>query len=206
MNGIFRDLKKLESTSIDGRVGAFAIDRVPFQLHDCRERFAAHFMSDTTGIYMKMSQNRGENIAKFLWKTEDILNESCRSEFALTSYSTILWISPTYFWRACPLRRSLLTILLRAANEYSISDDNYENALFSQEFVIPTKKAVMRFLFGFTKYTGPDFTSTNTGTLLVTGWKQIFDRKGDDDVKRLLVWPTENQYVPEGDYPQALWI
>ena len=89
-----------------------------------------------------------------------------------------MWINPSQFWKGCKMRKQLLSILLRAGSKYDPDKDNYEEALYTQEYIKGTKSAVMRFLFGFTEYTQN-----------VCGWERAFRAKTDSEIRKLLVCP-----------------
>jgi hypothetical protein len=102
------------------------------------------------------------------------------------------------------MRRSLLTIIVRAGMMYEPKQDNYEEALFAYKFVAPTRKAVMRFLFGFTKYVGPSIEEQPS--IESRGWKSVFEGKDEATIKRYLTWPEPNPYIPEAPLSEAIWI
>lgn len=203
MNVEFQEKKTILSANIDVKAGSFALDRSPLAFETCRERFAAVFGPETEGFYFKHEVGQGTNVAAFVLKTETIVNAE-HSKFSETNRDTILWVGPSKFWVDCPLRRSLLTIILRAGMLYDLNRDNYEEALFSQEYVIPTKKAVMRFLFGFTTFKG--FMSIGTSTLQTHGWKMVFEGKSDLELKRLLVKPHGKSKSTSEELQAALWL
>lgn len=177
--------KIVNSLNTDVVVGSFAFDSQPLQFENCRERFASTFNANTTGFYFKHSPEKGESIANFIVKTECVLGNLVFSEFAQTNRDSILWVSPNMFWKQCPMRRSLFTILLRAGNSYNLDLDNYEEALFSNEYIDKTKKAFIRFMMGFTQYVGPDIVTT--GTVWFKGWKSVFEDKNELEIKKMLV-------------------
>lgn len=199
----FEDKKLIASHNIDVPSGSFALES-PFRFETCRERFAKSWDENTRGWYFKHEENKGLNVASFLNKTEKILDLKEFSVFAKTNRKTILWIEPSDFWKECRMKRSLLTILVRAGILYEINTDNYEEALFQQTYLAHTKNAVLRFLFGFTKYIGPDIDSGTT--LESKGWKTIFDGKDCEYVKRNLIFPESNCYIPVYKKEDALWI
>jgi hypothetical protein len=164
--------------------GSFALDKVPAVFVLCRERFAKSFVEELEGFYF-CHKSDIHNIAAFIQKTELILNQSHHSAFCYTNAEGVLWIKPSLFWRTCEMRRSLLTILLRAAMLYDRSVNNYEEALFSHELIVPTKRAIKRFLYGFTEYRGPSLGTAEA--VQVKGWKAIFEAKDELEIKRLLV-------------------
>lgn len=203
INDNFLDTKLLNSFNINVGIGSFALDKSPLMFETCRERFAGLFQEDIDGFYLKIGCNQSNNVAQFIWKTESILNVD-KSKFSLTNYDTVLWVEPSYFWKKCPLKRSLYTIFLRSGNDYFEEKDNYEEALFRHEYVAVTKKAVMRFLFGYTKYVGLDQIQS-TGSLITRGWKAIFQGMDEKNIKTSLICPEKSQYNPQILIPNALW-
>lgn len=199
----FQPKRMFASQNVDASPGHFAMDETPLKWENCRERFAKVFTEQTTGFYFK-HHGASADVAAFILKTENILKEDEQSKFAETNRPSIVWLEPSAFWKACQMRRSLLTVLLRCGMMYECDRDNYEEALFSQEYIVPTKKAVMRFLFGFTKYTGPDISTG--GSVQFRGWKSIFEGKAESEVKSMLVWPNETVYCPKVDLASSLWV
>jgi hypothetical protein len=201
----FLDKKIIHSHNTDAKIGSFALDVSPLKFENCRERFAKYWDESTTGWFLKHPENKGKDIASFLVKTEYILKQKEFSKFSDTNRDSILWIEPSEFWKSCRLRRSLLTIIVRAGMFYDLKNDNYEDALFSQEYVTPTKRAVQRFLFGFTKYVGTDMD--NNSSLEKKGWKTIFEGKDTEAIKSILVWPEdEDLYSPVFQEKGAIWF
>jgi hypothetical protein len=199
----FQENKILKSPNIDARVGSFGVDTTPFNFIDCRETFARRWNTKTEGFYFKHKKGEGVKVAAFILKTERILRNRTFSKFAKTNRDTILWIEPSHFWRSDRLKRSLFTILLRAGIKYDPEKDNYEKAMFSHEYVEPTKNAVMRFLYGYTKNVG-EKPNTNGG-LETKGWYGLFRGKDEEHVKSVLVWPKTRKYVPPPKLKKDLW-
>lgn len=199
----FKSKKLFSSTNIDALDGHFAVEATPIKWENCRERFAKAFTASLEGFFFKHPAGRSISVASFIVKTEDILKEPLFSSFSETNRDTILWVEPSEFWKSCQMRRSLLTILLRCGMLYDLERDNYEEALFTQEYVIPTKKAMMRFLFGFTKYVGPNLDVDST--IQVRGWKSVFEGKDEAEIKSMLVHPGQNPYTPSTDFERRLW-
>jgi len=186
----FLEKKLIKSTNITGDHGGFSLED-PLNFEMCRERFAALFTETTRGFYFKVPQNKGTSVAEFLLKTEKLLKLQVHSGFALTNRRTIIWVQPNDFWRSCPMRRSLLTGLLRAGIVYDVEQDNFEQALLSDEtphsHLARTRKALLRFLCGYTKYTGPNITGSST--LVTQGWRWLFENKDEHDVRSYLKHP-----------------
>jgi hypothetical protein len=196
--------KKIESLNIAGIEGSYGIDTTPFEFEKCREKFALFFKTGTPGFYFKHPTDRGVDVASFIKKTEIVLKQTEFSEFALTNRRQILWVEPTMFWKSCRMKRSLFTILLRAGMTYDPRQDNYEHALLTEAYLLATQHAVMRFLFGFTKYVGPSMDNEEGSTYEYRGWKHIFEAKDETTVKSWLVSPDSNhKSIPE--LRKALW-
>lgn len=180
-------------------VGSFAIDAKPLVFRHCRENFAAEFKENTVALFVKTNSN--SQTAEFIWRTEDILGQQ-KSAFAKTNIDSILWVRPTDFWKLCPMRRSLFTILLRAGNEYKEESDNYEEALFSNPLAKVCQRSIMRFLFGFTDYVGP--VPPQSGAVIMRGWVTVFSRKDDSYIRDKLVKPNRLCYSGRRDQINAL--
>ncbi len=185
MQADFKEKKIITSFSTNVSVGSFALDNLPVLFEHCRERFAVSFKPATPAFFFKTENDQSKNVAKLIWKVESLLNVEEMSSFCLTNRKSVVWVKPSNFWKVCPIRRSLFTVLLRAGNAYKAEEDNFEQAIFSHEFVIPTRRAVMRFLFGFTKYVGE--VPKDSGNINTRGWKSLFYNKSDDEITSMLI-------------------
>lgn len=201
----FKDKKIISSPNIDGENGSYSVES-PLVFEKCRERFAVTFSEDLPGFYFLHRSGRSESIASFVRKTELIL-ESDTSSFALTNRDRITWVEPSMFWKVCAMRRSLLTCLLRAGTIYDLKRDNYEEALYAEPYLGRTKRAVMRFLFGFTRYVGVPVESTCEGSsVIIKGWLSIFEFKDDEFICDNLICPENKKTVKlRNDLGAALW-
>lgn len=198
----FKEIKFTPSLYFECDDGSFGLDMPPHKFETCRERFAIQWNETTKGFYLTHPKDKGFDIACFLKKSELILKQTEFSQYSLTNRDTVLWIEPSQFWMSCRMRRSLLTILVRAGILYDNKADNYEEALYSEKWAKPTKIAVMRFLFGFTKYSGPSIENQSIET---RGWKYIFECQDEQITKQFLKWPEQNAYIPKGPI-SGLWI
>ncbi len=95
----------------------------------------------------------------------------------------------------------MFTILLRAGISYDPQIDNYEDALFKEQYCMPTKKAIMRFLFGFTRYVGPSMDGESNYEY--KGWKNIFEAQSEHIIKSYLISDKGRKSIPE--LKNALW-
>lgn len=206
MNINFLETKFIKSCNIVVAQGSFALDKQPLIFEHCRERFAISFQQEIQGFYFKHQNGKSLDVAHFIRKTEMVLGQEIFSQFAKTNRDSILWVEPAFFWKSCPIKRSLFTILLRAGRTYNCYEDNYEQALFAQEYVIATKKAVIRFMLGFTNYVGPNLTPNSSGTVMTCGWRYIFQNKTESEIKKLLVSPKFISYDYGDLFLNSLWI
>jgi hypothetical protein len=181
MGVIFKKKKDVvASASINVKPGSFALESTPLRFETCRERFAKQFNENKKEFFFKHSPDKGIEVATFVNKIEDLLSLDEKSKFSETNRNTILWVECSTFWSQCPMRRSLFTILLRAGMLYETKKDNFEESLFSEKYVKRTKRAVMRFLFGFTEYSGTSIVSNSGVIPYNTGWVTVFEKKDDD--------------------------
>lgn len=186
----FKERKLISAWLVDAVNGSFALDKTPLVFEHCRERFGKQWDRKTKGFYLKHPTDKGANIAAFIIKTEEILGKKRHSRFAETNFQSVLWIEPAAFWRCCRMRRSLFTILVRTGWNYHPAND-YEDVLFNDPYFQRTRQAVMRFLFGFTKYVGPTL-ETSGSNIESIGWKAIFNNRDAAYVRAALVWPRKN--------------
>lgn len=185
--------------------GHFALDvgfpKTPYWYH-CRETFAAQFTKETLGFFYSVRPK--QQIAAFLNKFEDIIAQPLSQIFP-TNKPTILWIEPAMFWRECPMRRSLLTALLRCALNYE--GNNFDEAIFSSfynenRWLRDTKPATMRFLYGFTYWTGPHKENSNFMTQKY-GWHEEFRFLNGWEIKKRLISPEQKETSLIG--VESLW-
>jgi hypothetical protein len=172
-------------------LGSFSVTS-PVLWYKCREQFAGFFDASLPAFFFSHPIGAAEHIAAFISKTEDVL--SCansfeqRTEFCRTNRPFALWVSPAPFWKECPIRRSLFTILLRCGFQYREAEDNYEQALYSEAYITETRLAVHRFLFGHTKFVNHEKRPVNSG------WRDFFRNLSQDNVVHALALP-ENSMV-----------
>lgn len=200
---VFLEDRLITSTNIDAREGSYALDTTPFAFETCRERFAGKWNQKTLGFYLKIPDDCSRNVACFILKTEKILKRRTFSQYANTNRQSIMWIQPAFFWKSSRMRRSFFTILVRAATSYIPSVDNYEAALYGYHMFYDTRSAVMRFLFGFTVYSGPAMHNTS---LEVSGWRNIFSGKDVSWVRSALIAPKKSRYTPSFNPKGELWV
>jgi hypothetical protein len=172
--------KIVSDTMAKPEPGYFAIDRPTIEWINCRERFIKLLnASRSDGFFFSHNRNDAEQVIRFIWKTEQIL-ETNRSVFGKTNRPYAMWIDLSRFWRENYTKISLLLILLRSGLSYDPSKDNYEQALYSEKYLTATKPAIMRFLFGF--------THCIQGT---SGWLTTFKNMTVGEIKKNLIYPPE---------------
>lgn len=201
----FTERRLITSPTIDGEAGWFSLS-CPVAFEKCRERFASSFTETVTGFYFMHHEEQGEDVALFIEKVESVLELKESSKYAITNRPHILWIEPSAFWRTCSMKRSLLTCLLRSSIVYEPGRDNFQEALFSHEYLKRTRKALMRFLFGFTAYTGDAIGPNYDGANLVSkGWLSVFEFKDEGFIRQALVSPHQTK-TSVLDLGEPLWL
>lgn len=188
------DIKSMGSSYTRPMAGCYAIDNGIVVWEKCRENFASKF-DDRKSLYFSHDNNHGDDVAAFIERTEDIL-EIDHSKFWRTNRDYATWIEPSLFWQQCRVRRSLYTILLRCGLAYIEKLENYDEALFSQNYIMRTSDAVKRFLFGFVEYQGPDAPR---------GWVKLFSNVHRNLVRQWLVMPEDQKLEPCFIAADALW-
>jgi hypothetical protein len=173
----------------DPHAGYFAIDTSNLNWERCRESFAAHFTANQPGIFFACrtaTPGVPMDVASFLLKTEEIIGLSSfelpYSSFLRSDKERIIWVRPSAFWMVCEMRRQAFTIFLRAGLNYIGEKNNYEEALWGEHCARESKRAIMRFLFGYVRYI-PDKDEK-------VGWVNIFGHKDDDAIRKSLVLPV----------------
>lgn len=186
---IIDEVKPVPKCNLTSENGSFAIASPDHAWMHCRESFAANWLTNEP-IYFYC--HRPKSVAAFIAKTEQIVGFG-ESVFAFTPHPRMLWVQTHDFWHqdAAEVRRSLFTALLRAGDEYNLDVGNYEQALYATAHLRETKDAVMRFLFGFTRFNmeevvkllgwAPDYKN---------GWYHIFSGRSRATVRTLLL-PVE---------------
>ena len=183
---LFGPIRKHKSPSFAPHPGCYYLEGGE-HWEKCRDTFEKQIDETVGGFYFNHKGN-SQTVAEFIHKTEQVLNfESLTqpwdySKFNPTNREDILWIEPSEFWRGCKIRRSLLTVLLRAGMNY-VDSTNYDESLQSVWYVRETKMAVMRFLLGFNKFVGDR----------ERGWVGTFRGKKEDDIKIALVLPEQEK-------------
>jgi len=178
----------------------------------CREKFAAKFVdTDVQGFLFSHPEKRGKDVANFLHKFETIVGFSQPvSYFSETNKDTILWIGISPFWLPCMMRRSLLTILLRCGMCYNTECDNFDDALFGDHkdniYARETKSAILRFMFGFTEFTGKKQIDVFHMSVIKHGWREEFQKIDDSNIRRLLVLPEGSVKETSIVGLESLWV
>jgi hypothetical protein len=131
--------------------------------YKCREEFSGKYCASTTEMFYVHGQAAATS--PFIARTEEIIglaemtpeNELFPYELTVvrsTNIESVKSILPSRFWSRCPVRRSLLTLLLRCGDSYDPIKNNYEDALMSNYFLATSIEGVKRFLMGYTEFVG----------------------------------------------------
>lgn len=220
MKAIFKEDKEFKTCYGDPPIGNFALDfdagqRV--QWDNCREKFAAKFNETIKGFFFSHPENKSQDVAAFLTKFEIVVGiDSYKtsyplSNFCKTSKSKITWIEPSNFWIFCPIKRSLLTIILRCGMNYDMDKDNFEDSLFSEQYkenvyLRESKPAILRFMFGFTNFLGHLPVADINITVLKHGWREEFSKADEYVVRQKLILPNDEICESSIIGLDSLWI
>lgn len=188
-----KELKQYNGTPPHGNFALELTDLTkPFHWDHCREQFAAKFV-DAPGFYFSHPEHKGRDVANFLSKFEYIVGIQPVSSFAETNKDVVLWVNVSPFWIPCWTKRSLLTILLRCGMNYNSNNDNFDDALFGDYkeniYARETRSAILRFMFGFTKFVGQKPADVFQSSVVKHGWREEFQKLDDSVVRRRLVMP-----------------
>ena len=173
----------------------------PIFWESCRERFSGPMKRPGfKGFFFAHNEGKGDAIAEFIFKTEEILGLPERTTYTKTTCDQILKINMTDFWMSSYVRRSLFTILPRLGNLYNPEKDNYEKAIFEPSRspahgYATTVPAVKRFLYGFTNYDAPDPEYEGMTSLETQGWCNLFYKS--DSWKKLV--REDKKIIPHRD-------
>jgi hypothetical protein len=118
----------------------------------CRDYFHLRDSETPNQLLFLHRNNKTEAIADFIYQIEDVLEVKEKTQFSPTQRSNILWIGVSPWWQTV-MRSSLLTILLRASQNYN-QRSGLEKALFGIDLTRYSEYSVRRFMNGYTTYTG----------------------------------------------------
>jgi hypothetical protein len=213
MNINFHETIKKIKTHVCPPVGSYALESEPpkdVRWDNCLEQFAAKFKDNTIGFYFSHLSGKSLDIGSFLTKFENILNIKDTSFFSKTEKQNILWIEPSDFWKNCQIKRSLLTIIIRCGMNYNFEKDNFDDALFGQYketvYVKETRSAILRFMFGFTKFNGTIKSIIPKATVIKHGWREEFVHSDDFLVRKKLILPEGRKEEKNIIGLESLWI
>lgn len=196
MKAKFEEVKKINCYVNVGE-GNFALESCVHNWFHCREQFAAKFKETTSGFYFSHRPNKGQDIAEFLSYFEHVIASNQNidfSSFSQTTKNTIIWVKASKFWLDCPMKRSLLTLVLRCGKNFEIEKNNFDDALFGDYkecfYLKETKFAVLRFMFGFTKFTRKLNNMPSYAATQKHGWREEFHKLDINEARRRLVFPN----------------
>ena len=141
----------------------------------CRDVFQDDFNEEEIsekGLYFKCPEL--EKTALFLALIEEKLKLKIRSKFGTTDIENVLYIKPSPWWLEKPLKKSFLTMSLRASKKFKPSKSIYK-AFEKSKYGKPTMIAVRRFFRG---YTNSDIDDA--------GWVDVFRKLKLNKVREIL--------------------
>lgn len=172
----------------------------------CREEFSLQFLESTPTILFSCRSGDQPKIAGLFSKLEEILENSGKTIVEKTNLSYVVAVHVSEFWRSCPMKRSLFTLLLRAGRNYNLETDNFEQALYATSYLKNTITALQRFLFGFTKYISPPPSPVYSPISYRIGWFETFKNLRPDQIRDILVWPEEKQKIQPFLGINEIWV
>lgn len=157
----------------------------------CRDRFQSSSAPEPVMDFLFYHQEGTANhVIDFMRTVEEVikLKPEDRIEFKKTTHPNVIYVKMSAWWKY-PIRRSLLTALLRCGQVYKDRTVKaFEKALFSQYYLAQTKPAVSAFMQG--KTASKLKKSARQG---FQGWYAHFQGKNEDAVKGTLT-----RVLPEG--------
>jgi hypothetical protein len=168
----------------------------------CREQFGKKFIPTTSGFFLTVYPEQIENVPNFINLCENLLELKTRTKYYLTENPSIIFITPSYFWRKCYMRRSLLSLLCRQGMFFT-QKSKFEDHLFgnvddcekdkisnSYKFARETQEAILRFFSGYPVYIG---NGPNMDEYFPEkhGWVQEFKKRSKEYVKEMLKGESE---------------
>ena len=130
----------------------------------CREMFTWHFINpqkpvDVFEFIFHHFDKGGINVARFIHEVENKLKIENQTQFhGFIHQPTFSIIFPNKWWFKNQLRIQLFSILMRCGQYYQ---NDFDVAL-NNSYAGNTKKAVHKFLDGFTKYAGEEGLDVTT--------------------------------------------
>lgn len=202
---LLEEIKKIKQIYNTPGNGYFAVEELyPKALNwqNCREKLLANFLNKSRGLFFTHYNNLSEDIATFITKCENILqnsNEEIKFKYTLfkkTNYKNITWIKPSEFWLDCIFKKSLFTLLLRCSLNYKTTNNNFDECMFSEKYeenklARETKDAILRFFYGFTEYKGNQHVTVNieNTSIIKQGWHFEFQNRTLCYLKQVLQKP-----------------
>lgn len=166
----------IPATAYMPNVGALGVIQAGvINWYTCRDQFQ-NYSNDISEFAFYYGGAGVADIVEFMRTFEQIIR--LPDEHALTISKTnvanVLFIRMGDWWKY-PMRRSLLTALLRCAQAYTNhSGEGFQKALWSQPYTNKTKHAILRFLSGYTACA----LKTKRG---FGGWQNAFASKDSAD-------------------------
>jgi hypothetical protein len=129
--------------------------------YNCRDSF--HYNFDQSWYKQFFYACPYETVRDVIGEVENELGLTFKSKIRKCDVKDVVWIKPARFWRAQPIRLSLFTILLRAAQHY---EGDLDKMIMADGQASNTKEAIDYFLSRHCYYTGSE-----------KGWYQQFDTR-----------------------------
>lgn len=148
----------------------------------CRDRvqsISANVIKEN-GLWFSHRKKTGPKIRKFFEKLETILKINERSEFGNTENPEhCLWMKVSPWWMESVIRRSFLTMALRASQNYKPQKQNILECFEKNKYGGTSMVAINLFLQGYTNYRGKPLN-------MLEGWSRMFRNKNEIEFKKIM--------------------
>jgi hypothetical protein len=134
-----------------GSFGIFSDSKIVIW-YGCREQLQEQLdIFPSRKLLFHCHSNQHKNVISFINKVEKTIRLPVkdRVKFHLTNKPDVLYLLLGRFWSST-IRRSLLTILLRAGRTYDSKKNNWEEVIDNDEYLNATRHAFDKFMSGFT--------------------------------------------------------
>lgn len=150
-------------------------------IYRCREDFHKFCRKLNYMAFVLNKHTCLQYVAAFIDRIETVTGVRHETVFAPTNRNNVVWLNVSPWWSEQSMRRNVFTAFLRASQNYIPVRDNFEEALWSCNYLDRSRDAVKRFLRGYTWYTGR-----------VCGWyRQFAHVESSERLNQLLIKPEK---------------
>lgn len=148
----------------------------------CRDRvqvISGDYIKES-GLWFSHRKNTGPNLRLFFRKLEKMLKVTPRSKFGDTENPEYcIWMDVSPWWMETLVRRSFLTLALRAGQGYKPKKENFLECFEKNKYGKESMVAIKLFLEGYTNYRGKRLH-------MFEGWSRLFRSKDETVFKKVM--------------------